>query len=316
MRRHFIKKPVMATTSFWSTDVKDEAEIRSEIQKALDAGTTFEDVDDYLNKLYNLEIIDDETFSELINWAAPFTTNSTIYTATDEASTSNTSFWSTRVNSHDDIKAEIQKAIAAGIIDEDIDDYLDELNRMGIIDEDEMNDLMDWGHDALDAYCNRNINCSTEDSDKLALIKFKVGETYSTQGRGLYGQSVSYKVVSRTDNTVSFAESHISEDDMSVVDDGVNEHKIVIQPIYDTDYNKEIGKTESIVLWEYMGHKGYLTATDADRHSDGWDEEEYEAEDIFEHDDDDSYYTPSSTRGDYSPSAPWNAPGMSVGDFL
>lgn len=187
---------------------------------------------------------------------------------------------------------------------------------MGIIDEDEMNDLMDWGHDALDAYCNRNINCSTEDSDKLALIKFKVGETYSTQGRGLYGQSVSYKVVSRTDNTVSFAESHISEDDMSVVDDGVNVHKIEIQPIYDSDYNREIGKTESIVLWEYMGHKGYLTATDADRHSDGWDEEEYEAEDIFEHDDDDSYYTPSSTRGDYSPSAPWNAPGMSVGDFL
>ena len=26
--------------------------------------------------------------------------------------------------------------------------------------------------------------------------------------------------------------------------------------------------------------------------------------------------TPSATRGDYSPSAPWNAPGMSVRDFI
>jgi hypothetical protein len=27
-------------------------------------------------------------------------------------------------------------------------------------------------------------------------------------------------------------------------------------------------------------------------------------------------YTPSSTYGDYSPSNPWNAPGMSVKDFI
>lgn len=34
---------------------------------------------------------------------------------------------------------------------------------------------------------------------------------------------------------------------------------------------------------------------------------------IFE---DDSSYTPSSTNGDYSPSNPWDAPGMSVRDFI
>lgn len=28
------------------------------------------------------------------------------------------------------------------------------------------------------------------------------------------------------------------------------------------------------------------------------------------------HYTPSSTAGDYSPSCPWNAPGMSVRDFI
>lgn len=27
-------------------------------------------------------------------------------------------------------------------------------------------------------------------------------------------------------------------------------------------------------------------------------------------------YTPSSTGGDYSPSSPWDAPGMSVSDFI
>lgn len=33
----------------------------------------------------------------------------------------------------------------------------------------------------------------------------------------------------------------------------------------------------------------------------------------LERDDD---YCPSATAGDYSPSAPWNAPGMSVRDFI
>ena len=32
--------------------------------------------------------------------------------------------------------------------------------------------------------------------------------------------------------------------------------------------------------------------------------------------DDGTPYCPSSTAGDYSPSAPWNAPGMSVHDFI
>lgn len=42
-------------------------------------------------------------------------------------------------------------------------------------------------------------------------------------------------------------------------------------------------------------------------------------EDYFkdpEEDFDDEEYTPSSTNGDYSPSNPWDAPGMSVRDFI
>jgi len=30
----------------------------------------------------------------------------------------------------------------------------------------------------------------------------------------------------------------------------------------------------------------------------------------------DEEYTPSSTYGDYSPSNPWGAPGMSIKDFI
>ena len=35
-----------------------------------------------------------------------------------------------------------------------------------------------------------------------------------------------------------------------------------------------------------------------------------------ESEDDDDEYVPSSTNGDYSPSNPWDAPGMSVSDFI
>lgn len=37
---------------------------------------------------------------------------------------------------------------------------------------------------------------------------------------------------------------------------------------------------------------------------------------ISDDDYDDEHYTRSSTFGDYSPSCPWNAPGMSIKDFI
>lgn len=33
-------------------------------------------------------------------------------------------------------------------------------------------------------------------------------------------------------------------------------------------------------------------------------------------DEEDEHYTPSSTYGDYGPSNPWDAPGMSMSDFI
>ena len=42
-----------------------------------------------------------------------------------------------------------------------------------------------------------------------------------------------------------------------------------------------------------------------------------EGEDIDDDVEDiEDYYTPSSSRGDYGPSTPWDAPGMSVSDFI
>ena len=40
-----------------------------------------------------------------------------------------------------------------------------------------------------------------------------------------------------------------------------------------------------------------------------------ECEKCEEYEEDEEDYIPSATRGDYSPSAPWNAPGMSPRDF-
>lgn len=35
-----------------------------------------------------------------------------------------------------------------------------------------------------------------------------------------------------------------------------------------------------------------------------------------EPDEEDEHYTPSSTYGDYGPGNPWDAPGMSIQDFI
>ena len=50
----------------------------------------------------------------------------------------------------------------------------------------------------------------------------------------------------------------------------------------------------------------------------GEDYEEEETEEEFQDEEeiDDYEYCPSATAGDYSPSNPWDAPGMSIRDFL
>lgn len=68
----------------------------------------------------------------------------------------------------------------------------------------------------------------------------------------------------------------------------------------------------SMTLTYELGRDGYLTMVEEST----WDaDEEFEDEELsFEMEDD--FYTPSALAGDYSPSCPWNAPGMSISDFI
>lgn len=100
----------------------------------------------------------------------------------------------------------------------------------------------------------RVIKASTD----MLIEKFVVGATY--RASMLYGGYETYKVVDRTDTTVTLEGSHISEDDGMDVYDGVKEYPIVMQNLYDESYDNVIGKQESVEIWEYKGHKGYLYA--------------------------------------------------------
>lgn len=46
------------------------------------------------------------------------------------------------------------------------------------------------------------------------------------------------------------------------------------------------------------------------------DEDDFDFEEEPPYDDEDKHYIRSSTNGDYSPSNPWDAPGMSINDFI
>lgn len=50
----------------------------------------------------------------------------------------------------------------------------------------------------------------------------------------------------------------------------------------------------------------YMNDWIEDTSDDEWEESDWDDED----------YIPSATRGDYSPSNPWDAPGMSIKDFI
>lgn len=92
----------------------------------------------------------------------------------------------------------------------------------------------------------------------LAKVRFEPGKTYECSM--LYGGTARYKVIGRTATTVTLAESHISEDTGELVADGTNEYPIILQDLYDETYDHIIGEEESVQIWEYKGHKGYLRA--------------------------------------------------------
>ena len=92
----------------------------------------------------------------------------------------------------------------------------------------------------------------------LVKVRFELGRTYECPM--LCGGTAKYKVVDRTATTVTFAESHISEDIGELVTDDTNEYPIILQDLYGERYDHIIGEQESVQIWEYKGHKGYLRA--------------------------------------------------------
>ena len=66
--------------------------------------------------------------------------------------------------------------------------------------------------------------------------------------------------------------------------------------------------------WESWGGYDYCLDYIMDTYKNANECPRYEYKEYNE--DDDREYTPSATHGDYSPSCPWNAPGMSISDFI
>lgn len=87
--------------------------------------------------------------------------------------------------------------------------------------------------------------------------------------------------------------------------------------------NKGNVRSEYIYDPKYPDYKMYAGAAFNYPYDEEWDRkqqwkqtsEEWQRRAREEYDDDDDY-TPSATRGDYSPSHPWDAPGMSIKDFF
>lgn len=111
--------------------------------------------------------------------------------------------------------------------------------------------------------------------------RFEVGMTFTSWSE--WEPSVKRTIVSRTDTTVKIRIQYYNDaydEDVDIIVDA----DIVISPT-----------GEEIAEGSFYGGSIKIYAGD------------------FDTDDD---YTPSATNGDYSPSCPWNAPGMSIRDFF
>ena len=118
-----------------------------------------------------------------------------------------------------------------------------------------------------------------------------------------------FEVISRSGNKCKIRESWIAEDTGKP-------RKNVESYIIVDDNGQEYVYVEGDERYARPGSDDYswwarFYATGADNYP--YYSEEEVKEDEY---DDEEDYTPSSTRGDYSPSNPWDAPGMSVRDFI
>ena len=142
-------------------------------------------------------------------------------------------------------------------------------------------------------------------------IKFEEG--FRTTYCGLYGGSYTVEVVGRTNNTVTMRSYWIAEDTGEECHEDET-HEIELHRIAKGIY------VERYEVYEYRGSKAYVPAADINiidyimEHGE-MPKEPRVNDDWFDDADFDGYYYYSS-GSDYSPSCPWNAPGMSPQDFI
>lgn len=115
---------------------------------------------------------------------------------------------------------------------------------------------------------------------------------------GMYYQEYpfTFTVTHRNNKSVTFTEVWRAEDSGRMCK---CTHKYLLGK--DEDTGNEYAVTES-------GRKIYANAM--------FNLNEFYPEDKTEDIEEKTEYTPSATNGDYSPSNPWDAPGMSIRDFL
>lgn len=206
------------------------------------------------------------------------------------------------------IKEELERGVLTP--DEEVDQraHLAELEEE--VDKLYDQDAEEWRNSLVtstDVRCNTNVTASTIVPNK----KIQPGLQFNRDGHRM-------KVASRSGNTCIITEDWIAEDTGEPVH--ISE-KYIIAP--DPGHGEFCYRPEDKkYAFNSSQPDGYswwarLYATGADNYPWDWgnlDGEEEESADYADDEEDD--YTPSATRGDYGPSNPWDAPGMSMSDFI
>lgn len=125
--------------------------------------------------------------------------------------------------------------------------------------------------------------------------KFKAGQKYTWTSWFTGGQMI-YTIIERTDNELTLV---CVDSEIDGIYSSIEKFNIL----------KDKGGNEQILMCEYYDEKGYVTAQTEDISED---------EDIPPSAERHSFYCDCANNKDdyYSPSNPWDAPGMSIKDFI
>lgn len=127
--------------------------------------------------------------------------------------------------------------------------------------------------------------------------KIQVGMFWNVDGHD-------FTVTKRNGDTCKIQESWITEDT------GRSRSVTEVYKIDTNDNGTEFAHLGDNDKWGFYATSAfnYPYESSSEKYPPIWDKYWYE--------DDEDGYIPSATRGDYSPSSPWDAPGMSVSDFI